>query len=83
MRERERHGRTAEGPVHADPPSHGEEHPDPSVHPSVCPPPPSGFTSRLGPWGKEERDERELRLCQGKEEERGGDGRTDGTRHNT
>lgn len=27
--------------------------------------PPSSFTSRLGPWGKEEKDEWELRLCQG------------------
>lgn len=33
--------------------------------PSIRIHPPSSFTSCLGPWEKEERDEQELRLCQG------------------
>lgn len=37
-REHQHHGRTVEGPAPADPPSHGEEHPDPSPEQLHIPP---------------------------------------------
>lgn len=51
-RECQHHGGTAARLARANPPSI-------RIHP------PSSFTSCLGPWGKEERDEQEPRLCQG------------------
>lgn len=60
--EDQHHGRTAGGPACADPPSHSEEHPDPS--------PPSSFTSRLGPWEKEGKDELEPGRVAGDGEQR-------------
>lgn len=51
-RECQHHGGTAARLARANPPSI-------RIHPL------SSFTSCLGPWGKEERDEQEPRLCQG------------------